>query len=89
MHPNTRVGSSRGEQMGLGNFQLFRFFTYRHLEHEKVELNHELNTVAHTWPDAGVRRGATSVSASDTIRKFSRCLTHSRSPGGQLGQQPS
>ena len=24
MHPNTRVGSSRGEQMGLGNFQLFR-----------------------------------------------------------------
>ena len=37
MHPNTRVGSSRGEQMGLGNFQLFRFFTYRHLEHEKVE----------------------------------------------------
>ena len=37
MHPNTRVGSSRGEQMGLGNFQLFRFFTYRHLEHEKLE----------------------------------------------------
>ena len=39
MHPNTRVGSSRGEQMGLGNFQLFRFFTYRHLEHESVKIN--------------------------------------------------
>ena len=36
MHPNTGVGSSRGEQMGLGNFQLFRFFTYRHLEHDSV-----------------------------------------------------
>ena len=42
MHPNTGVGSSRGEQMGLGNFQLFRFFTYRHLEHEKVEKSKKL-----------------------------------------------
>ena len=46
MHPNTRVGSSRGEQMGLGNFQLFRCFTYRHLEHEKIEKSKKLEVTS-------------------------------------------
>ena len=56
MHPNTRVGSSRGEQMGLGNFQLFRFFTYRHLEHEKSKVSSIGSPHSHLYLAHGVRR---------------------------------